>query len=162
MRLVRLSVLRGDSVVREVKFKSGLNLVLDKSISASTKSGNNVGKTTLIRLIDFCLGSDGVDIWQDPEFKTVNQEVFDFLHGVVPVSVRLDMMNYLGVTHSLVRSFGGKSKTDRPTFYADDKQIKKISDYRTTVKFILFGSQAPKPTLRQLAPKFIRSSPTTI
>ena|SRR5579863_201620 len=83
MQLVELLVKQGDSVVRTLPFKPGLNLILDKPTPASTQSGNSVGKTTVLRLIDFCLGSDGDDIWQDPEFKSINQDVFDFLHGTV-------------------------------------------------------------------------------
>ena len=90
MRLTSLTLLRGDTVIRAIKFKNGLNLILDKPTSAATQSGNNVGKTTVLRLIDFCLGSEGDDIWQDSEFKnTINQDVYDFLNGTVPVSVVL-------------------------------------------------------------------------
>lgn len=77
-----LLVTRSSEVVRRVNFKMGLNLILDKPTASKTQSGNSVGKTTVLRLIDYCLGSDGNDIWQDSEFKkNVNKEVYDFLHG---------------------------------------------------------------------------------
>jgi uncharacterized protein YydD (DUF2326 family) len=47
-------------VVREVKFVAGVNLVVaERSKTATDKdSRNGLGKTTLFRIIDFCLGSD--------------------------------------------------------------------------------------------------------
>ena len=59
MQLVALSITCGGQVLRKITFKAGLNLILDKpTVSGKQSSGNNVGKTTVLRLIDFCLGSD--------------------------------------------------------------------------------------------------------
>lgn len=45
---------------RETTFREGMNVVLAESAedSAETESTNGLGKTTLIRIIQFCLGSD--------------------------------------------------------------------------------------------------------
>lgn len=45
---------------RETKFQSGMNVVIADQAedSAETESTNGLGKTTLIRIIQFCLGSD--------------------------------------------------------------------------------------------------------
>ena len=158
MRLIRLVIMRADSVVRSIEFKQGLNLILDKPTQESTQSGNNVGKTTVLRLIDFCLGSDGDDIWQDSEFKSVNQDVYDYLHGSVPVSITLTVENLLrGTQHCLKRFFAVK-KIPGAAFFIDEIAYKNVTDYRVAVKQLLFGSNGAKPTLRQLAPKFVRSS----
>jgi uncharacterized protein YydD (DUF2326 family) len=167
MRLIRLLIKRGDQIVREITFKTGLNLILDKPTSQKTQTGNNVGKTTVLRLIDYCLGSDGADIWEDSEFKSsVNQEVYDFLHGPVPVSVDLTMEKPIArgpttTTYTLNREFGKKApgSKDRPTCFVNEKAFKKLEDYREAVKWLLFGTEGSKPTLRQLVPKFVRSSP---
>src|SRR4051794_17497424 len=106
MQLIELVVTRGDSVVRRVGFKPGLNLILDKPTAQSKESGNSVGKTTVLRLIDFCLGSNGDDIWQDSEFKNnINQDVYDFLHGDVPVQVSLTVGDPVRGSNTLQRSF---------------------------------------------------------
>ena len=42
--------------------------------------------------------------------------------------------------------------------YIDDVPQDSITAYRDEVKNILFGTKTSKPTLRQLAPKFVRSS----
>ena len=49
-----------NKVVREVNFEPGVNLIVaERSPDSSDKdSRNGLGKTTLLRIIDFCLGSD--------------------------------------------------------------------------------------------------------
>ncbi len=55
-----LAVTSSDRRFRTVRFKPGFNLVLaNKSPGSTTKdSRNGVGKTTLIEIIDFCLGGN--------------------------------------------------------------------------------------------------------
>ena len=43
--------------------KKGLNLIVDNTdIKFKTDTGNNVGKTTVLQLINFCLGADSETI----------------------------------------------------------------------------------------------------
>lgn len=159
MQLEELTITRANTVVRSIKFKQGLNLILDKPTDKSTQSGNNVGKTTVLRLIDYCLGSDGTDIWEDPEFKTINQEVFDYLFGALPVSASLVVKKHGGVQYSLKRVFTINKSRSEPSFFIDSTICKNVSEYRKTLKKIFFGSDGDEPSLRQLIPKFVRSSP---
>lgn len=55
--------------IREIDFHIGLNLIVDETPIGDTLTGNNVGKTTVLRLIDFCLGRDGSVVYKDPESK---------------------------------------------------------------------------------------------
>jgi uncharacterized protein YydD (DUF2326 family) len=160
MQLVALTITRGGQVLRKITFKDGLNLILDKpTVSGKQSSGNNVGKTTVLRLIDFCLGSDGDEIWQDPEFKgSINQDVFDLLHGTPAVFITLEVSDNFRGSHSLRRSFKVTGEKGTGLLYIDDVPQDSITAYRTEVKNILFGTRATKPSLRQLAPKFVRSS----
>lgn len=157
MRLDRLVISRGGQVIRDIPFHDGLNLILDAPTDTGVKSGNSIGKTTVLRLVDYCLGSDGEDIWRDPEFKRVNQEVYDFLTGGNPVSVELTLTSMHGRRHTLWRSFrrAGSTKIEANV---DGRNIVRISDYWGAVRTILFGSDASKPSLRQLTPKFVRST----
>jgi predicted nuclease with TOPRIM domain len=157
MLLIRLEITRGDELVRQVSFKYGLNLILDKPTLTSTESGNNVGKTTVLRLIDFCFGSEGDDIWKDNEFqKNVNQEVYDYLHGTIPVVISLHLEDKAKAKHTLRRSFANGKEA---ILSIDDKAYRNVKDYRAALKLLLFGSGGLKPGLRQLMPKFVRSSP---
>src|SRR5437879_2088027 len=119
MQLSELVITRADSVVRRVPFKPGLNLILDKPTATLKDSGNSIGKTTVLRLIDCCLGSDGDDIWQDAEFKkNINQDVYDFLHGQVPVFMSLTIEDSIRGKHTLIRSFAGGNRVSS-TFQID-------------------------------------------
>ncbi len=158
MQLIDLTILRGGSIARVVTFKNGLNLILDAPTASATQSGNNVGKTTCLRVIDFCLGSEGADIWTDDEFKKVNQEVFDYLHGAIEVRAVLRVCT-LGKTHTLNRLFVTKGKKPPNQFLIDGIRKHSIKEYRSGIKKIAFGIDSEKPSLRELIPKFVRSSP---
>ena len=82
------------------------NLVIDTTpISEDTTiSGNNVGKTTFIRSVDFCFGSTGKDIYVDKENKSDNTVVKDFLFEN-EVSFTLSLLNIAGKRMTLKRSF---------------------------------------------------------
>ena len=67
MFLKSLIISTTTKVIREISFHKGINLIVDESEEQIT--GNNVGKTTVLRLIDFCLGGDAKDIYIDPENK---------------------------------------------------------------------------------------------
>jgi uncharacterized protein YydD (DUF2326 family) len=67
MFLKSLIISTPTKVIREIPFHKGINLIVDESEEQIT--GNNVGKTTVLRLIDFCLGGDAKDIYIDPENK---------------------------------------------------------------------------------------------
>lgn len=67
MYLKSLTISGENGVIRKIDFHDGLNLIVDESQALIT--GNNVGKTTVLKLIDFCLGSKPNSIWVDPETK---------------------------------------------------------------------------------------------
>jgi uncharacterized protein YydD (DUF2326 family) len=78
MFLKSLIISTPTKVIREIPFRKGMNLIVDESKEQIT--GNNVGKTTVLRLIDFCLGGDAKDIYIDPENKkTAYTLVKDYL-----------------------------------------------------------------------------------
>ena len=81
MFLKQLIIQDNYSIIRDIHFHKGINLIVDETRTTDHKeSGNNVGKTTVLRLIDFCLGGKGKNIYQDPEFKgRDNAEVKNFL-----------------------------------------------------------------------------------
>ncbi|ENM5880725.1 hypothetical protein [Vibrio metoecus] len=76
MQLVKLVVRSPLKIIRECTFNSGLNIITNKG-----EHGNQVGKSTVLRIINFCLGSDGTSIWHDPESKQINEGVYNFIVG---------------------------------------------------------------------------------
>lgn len=65
MQLVNLKVFQDEKLIREVTFKDGINIITN-----SEDDGNQIGKSTALRVLNFCLGSDGKSIWHDPESRT--------------------------------------------------------------------------------------------
>ena len=67
-------------IVREIKFKKGLNLITDLTLDNNQSSGNNIGKTTLLRIIDLCLGGKEIKkIYFDSDTNSLNDTVKNFL-----------------------------------------------------------------------------------
>ena len=80
MFLKNLTIQKGEEIIRDIPFHKGINLIVDESASGGkTESGNSVGKTTVLRLIDFCLDGNGKNIYTDTEFKSANIKVEKFL-----------------------------------------------------------------------------------
>lgn len=66
LKLLRIENTHG--VIREIPFHAGLNLIVDETpTDKKSKTGNNVGKTTVLKLIDVCLGADPKRIFTDLE-----------------------------------------------------------------------------------------------
>lgn len=80
----KLEIETSGKVIRTVDFHSGLNLIVDSTSSTTVEgkkpvTGNGVGKTTVLRLIDFCFGKDPKSIYTDPEEKRPIVEVQNYL-----------------------------------------------------------------------------------
>lgn len=82
MFIEKLKISTKYKIIREMNFHTGMNLIIDNTpLTDDLKStGNNVGKTTVLKLIYFCLGGEGKDIYTDEENKNkVYEEVKSFL-----------------------------------------------------------------------------------
>lgn len=81
MFLKSLTISSNGKLIREINFRKGINLIVDETLNLSEKAtGNNVGKTTVLKLVDFCLGAEPKIIYVDPESKKdVYKLVKDFL-----------------------------------------------------------------------------------
>ena len=65
--------------IRNITFKKGVNLIVDKTTLTDKETGNSVGKTTALRALDFCFGSKQDLFYTDPEFKKDNEIIRNFL-----------------------------------------------------------------------------------
>lgn len=157
MFLKSLKIERGVEVIRDVRFIKGINLIVDESTTSDRKeSGNNVGKTTVLRLIDFCLGGDGKNIYQDPEFKSkTNSQIERFLKDN-NVTIVLVLMQDLEDDKS-------QEITIRRNFLPRKQKIQEINgenytniDFPKMLKELMFHSRKDKPTFRQIISKNIR------
>lgn len=155
MFLNNLKIEYGDIEIRNIPFHKGLNLIIDET--GTQISGNNIGKTTVLKLIDFCLGGNGKDIYQDPEFKGGgnNTKIEKFLKD-----------NNVIITLSIVDdlSFPNNEITIRRNFLSRNEKIQEINsetiknkkDYGQKLKELIFNSIKEKPTFSEIKAKNIR------
>jgi uncharacterized protein YydD (DUF2326 family) len=159
MYLKSLILLKGnDEVIREISFHAGLNLIVDETpVEGEKLTGNNVGKTTVLALIDFCLGGSSKNIYTDPENRRTEYAlVKNFL-------IEKEVRVILTLVESLDEEKSGTIQIER-NFLSRKSTIRKINDIpRTESEFddeltnLLFPGQiGKKPTYRQIISHNIR------
>lgn len=156
MFLKSLTIHNDTVLIREILFHKGINLIVDETKSTNkVESGNSVGKTTVLRLIDFCLDGNGTNIYIDPEFKNTNKKIESFLKD-----------NNIIVTLVLIEDIddpSSKTITIQRNFLSYSNKIQKINgetfgneEFSNTLKELIFESTEKQPTLKQLKSKNIR------
>lgn len=157
MFLKELTIENKFGKIRTIEFKKGLNLIVDETIEKDKKStGNNVGKTTVLRLVDFCLGSDGKNIYQDSEFKEQENSVIkDFLTSTeVVITLRLD--NDLDFPSESVIVRKNFLKYGKKLQELNGENIKDNKEFDLELKKLIFKTEVEKPTFKQIISKNIR------
>lgn len=158
MYIKRLDISADFGIIRSLQFRKGLNLIVDNTNEENTLStGNSVGKTTILKLIDFCLGAKKEIVYEDPENRRRSYElVKDFLEKnnvVIELMLvdELDNPNSRSVT--IRRNFLTKNRAVRQI---NDQNVKS-SDFSKELEKIFFSEKnSEKPTFRQLISHNIR------
>ena len=115
-----------------VEFHDGLNVILGKRTKASNKTTNGVGKSLLVKLIDFCLGSDRIEEFCEP----LNGWIFN-----------LDVKIH-GIDHHISRSVDNQTK-----ILFDDQEFG-YKKFREKLSETI--EQSDDFSFRQLITKFLR------
>lgn len=158
MFLKSLTISSHDEVIREIQFRDGINLIVDETPNTQgTETGNNVGKTTVLMLIDFCLGASAKQIYTDPEHKKEEYRlVKDFLfENNVVISLVLK--------EDLARGDSPEVRIER-NFLLRKQRLQKINgvaktddEFEEALTELLFpGHYGKKPTFRQIISHNIR------
>lgn len=158
MFLKELYIYNDESLIREIKFHQGINLIIDETKTADRKeSGNNVGKTTVLRLIDFCLGGKGENIYKDPEFKEKGSNT------VIENYLRDNNIIIILILKEDLEIETSKEITIHRNFLSRKNKIQKINgeylnneEFPRKLKELIFNSKSLKPTFRQIIAKNIR------
>ncbi|MDT9000223.1 DUF2326 domain-containing protein [Paucibacter sp. APW11] len=145
-------------LIRHIKFHAGLNLIVDETPTDDAEAtGNNVGKTTVLMLIDFCLGASAKGIYTDPETKKNEDPVVkDFLiNNEVLVSLTLtsDLADQFAVETIIERNFLSRSKHIR-RINGQQLTEQAFEEYLTNQLFP--GHFGKKPTFGQITSHNIR------
>lgn len=158
MFIKRLIISSPTEIIRDIEFGSGLNLIIDDTpIDDSKSTGNNVGKTTVLKLIDFCLGATANIIYTDTENKKeVYNVVKDFL---VDEEIKITLI----LTESLNDPEAKQLEIQR-NFLTHKKALRKINGKAVLDKefenelerCIMPEKEAEKPTFRQIISHNIR------
>jgi uncharacterized protein YydD (DUF2326 family) len=155
MFLKELTISSESNVIREILFKKGINLIVDNTGKEIT--GNNVGKTTVLKLIDFCLGANPNGIWIDPESKKDEYALVKNFLKEKKVLISLTLTENLD-------DLNAKETVIERNFLPRKEMIRRINgnnlteeEFEEKLSKILFPQlTAIKPTFRQLISHNIR------
>jgi uncharacterized protein YydD (DUF2326 family) len=145
-------------VIREITFHNGINLIVDETPNTHGKeTGNNVGKTTVLMLIDFCLGEDPKNIYTDPENKKNEYKlVKDFLYNnniLITLTLKENLSDESSNEFHIERNFLPRKQIIRRI----NGESKTVDEFEETLTNILFpGHYGKKPTFRQIISHNIR------
>lgn len=156
MFIESLKILSKNGIIRNLEFKKGLNLIIDNTPSNNEQlTGNNVGKTTILKLVYFCFGGAQKEIYTDVENKNNDDiEVKKFL-----------IDNEVIIELNLIDNFDYNSKKIKieRNFLSKNRAIKRINgdnftekEFKIKLKELLFKDSSEYPTLKQLISHNIR------
>ena len=156
MYIKRLKITNNDGVIRDIQFHNGLNLIVDDTPSDThTDTGNSVGKTTVLRLVDFCLGKDPKSIYTDPsDSKSLDENVKKFL---IETNVLVELTltkNWEKDDIIICRNFQTNKKATRTI---NGIQYN-AEDFESALCDNLLGLTITKPSFRQIISHNIRYS----
>ena len=158
-----LKISTPNNVLREMDFCSGLNLIIDKTPTTNEQlTGNNVGKTTVLKLVDFCLGAKPNIIYSDTEDKkSAYQEVKDYLieKEVLITLVLADSFDDDANKIVIERNFLSRSNAVRNI---NGKEILEKEFEDELLRLLIPHQKAEKPTFRQIISHNIRYRDETI
>ncbi len=163
MFLKKLTIHNGPTLIRDIPFHKGLNLIVDETKTSDRReSGNNVGKTTVLRLIDYCLGSDGTNIYKDPEFKDkTNTQIERFLKEnniIISMTLKEDLESAESREIEVRRNFQAYSNK----ILEINREKQTPEEFPKKLKELIFRSAYEKPTLKQIIAKNIRDEKNRI
>ncbi|GEN49431.1 DUF2326 domain-containing protein [Alkalibacterium pelagium] len=158
MFIKKLIITKSDKIIREMDFHYGLNLIVDETPDTFEQTtGNNVGKTTVLKLIDFCLGAKPSIIYTDTENK---KAVYDLVKDYL-------INNEISITLILSESLEEENAREiivERNFLSRKKAVRKINgkevldkDFEGELQRLIFPNhKADKPTFRQIISHNIR------
>lgn len=140
-----------EEIVREITFNlKGLNLIVDNTSETLIESGNSVGKSTTIKIIDLCLGAKSIrELYYDSDTRSENIVVKNFL-SEYKVQAELILIDQKNETYSIKRDLYPRGKK-----YIFDESYTEY-EFWDRLKKMLFNLNEPNPTFRQLLSKFVR------
>jgi len=158
MFIKKLKISTQTEIIREMTFCNGMNLIIDNTPTDNKKlTGNNVGKTTVLKLIYFCLGGEGNEIYTDEENKkAIYEDVKNYLIDnkvLITLVLADDLEDEKSDQIVIERNFlTGKNAIRK----INGKEISK-KDFENEVAYAIFPEyKAEKPSFKQIISHNIR------
>ncbi len=151
MKLLKLTTKVDGNVIREIQFNDTLNIITNKR--DSNLSGNQIGKSVPGRIIDFLLDGSINPLYIDEEFGTAEpsiQQLFEE-HDVT------SSLSYIGLNGNITEIKRNLAIESSNLCYYVNNEIKNKKEYNIHILKTMFNVYSTKPTLRKLAPKFLRT-----
>jgi uncharacterized protein YydD (DUF2326 family) len=156
MFIKSLKISAQNRIIRNIEFHKGLNLIIDETPSGTSETGNNVGKTTVLRLIDYCLGGHVEGIYRSPEdHKSDDSVVKDFLtrNEILITLTLVDNLDKPQKTVVIERDF---VRGKKGIYRIDKREISKTDPNDELEEAIMPEVQETSPSFRQIISHNIR------
>ncbi|MEF3087882.1 DUF2326 domain-containing protein [Bacillus altitudinis] len=160
MYLKELKIESRDKVIREIPFHLGTNLIVDETQNENDiETGNNIGKTTVLALIDYCLGGDPEQIYKDPESNKVIDFVKDYLVNkeiLITLKLKRDLLDEKSKEITIERNFLQRNKKIMK-INGENLTKNKGKDFEEKLSALIIGERENnKPGIRQIFAHNIR------
>ncbi|MBJ7939078.1 DUF2326 domain-containing protein [Bacillus cereus] len=160
MYLKELKIESRDKVIREIPFHLGTNLIVDETQNENDiETGNNIGKTTVLALIDYCLGGDPEQIYKDPESNKVIDFVKDYLVNkeiLITLKLKRDLLDEKSKEVTIERNFLQRNKKIMK-INGENLTKNKGKDFEEKLSALIIGERENnKPGIRQIFAHNIR------
>ncbi|HEI2285118.1 TPA: DUF2326 domain-containing protein, partial [Escherichia coli] len=148
-------------VIRDIEFHIGVNLIIDRNTSSKEQTGNGVGKTTVLRALDFCFGAEQLNFYTDPEFKKENLVIKNYLiENEVEFCLILtkDLNNNAAPVIKIKRKITSETNKTKVIASINEESYTKAKDFNEALKRTIYLDSAIKPTIREIMGRVIRNS----
>ncbi|MCD8777377.1 DUF2326 domain-containing protein [Mammaliicoccus sciuri] len=149
-----------EKIIRTIDFHIGTNLIVDETNKLNTtETGNNIGKTTVLALIDYCLGGDPNQIYKDSETKKEIGFVKNYLvenKVLITLTLKKDLLNESSEEIIIKRNFLQR-KQKIMSINNENLPQNQGKDFVEKLNNLLLGErEEEKPSFRQLISHNIR------
>lgn len=157
MYLKKLAIYESHPVgklIREVNFTKGANFIVDGHKKPGEK-GNGIGKTTVLRVIDICLGAkDKKYLYFDEELGATNTVLKNYINDS-KVYAELTLWDELDTTEPTVKNVIRVELFERGRRFING-EAQNQNDFYALLNEIIFDNEINTPTFRQLIGMFVR------
>lgn len=141
-----------DSEVRKITFKKGMNIITDDADIEGGKR-NSLGKTTVLRVIDICLGSkDKKYLYYDAELENTNTILEKYINEN-KIYAEMELCDNVDDPKMIVTL--KVELFSRGKRYINNQKLNQ-NEYWIELNKLLFKNSLEKPTFRQLIGMFVR------